>query len=213
LDGKRVRKNFPTRAEAQDEAQALEIKGLQGKTGIRATATRLTEDQLHEAESLFQRVAGLSHPLAFYVDFALANYREPTRQKALAAAVTEYVAASHFSIQRRDQKLALQRKIKILRQELAELLAESLMAPKKAQHVAEWDPFDPQSSADFFDPHWMFGRSLADGFDVVLGNPPYVTFKGKERVDVSDASRRVRIEGSWSLGKTPLLRSPTMSVS
>ena len=80
---------------------------------------------------------------------------------------------SHFSIQRRDQKLALQRKIKSLRQELAKLLAESLMSPAKAKHIAEWDPFDPQSCADFFDPHWMFGRALIAGFDVVIGNPPY----------------------------------------
>ncbi len=80
---------------------------------------------------------------------------------------------SHFSEQRRDRKLANQRKVKSLRQELGKLLAESLMAPKKAQHVAEWDPFDPQSTADFFDSHWMFGRSLANGFDVVIGNPPY----------------------------------------
>jgi hypothetical protein len=34
-------------------------------------------------------------------------------------------------------------------------------------------PFDPQSSADFFDAHWMFGRSLTEGFDIVIGNPPY----------------------------------------
>ena len=70
---------------------------------------------------------------------------------------------SHFSEQRRDRKLANQRKVKSLRQELGKLLAESLMAPKKAQHVAEWDPFDPQASADFFDPHWMFGRPLSLG--------------------------------------------------
>jgi adenine-specific DNA-methyltransferase len=82
---------------------------------------------------------------------------------------------SHFSEQRRDRKLANQRKVKSLRQELGKLLAESLMVPKKAQHVADWDPFDPQSSADFFDPHWMFGRSLADGFDIVTGNPPYIS--------------------------------------
>ncbi|MBE7539166.1 MAG: Eco57I restriction-modification methylase domain-containing protein [Fimbriimonadaceae bacterium] len=81
----------------------------------------------------------------------------------------------HFSIQRRDHKLNLQRKIKSLRQDLAKLLAESLMAPKKAEHVAKWDAFDPQSTADFFDPHWMFGRSLATGFDIVLGNPPYIS--------------------------------------
>jgi adenine-specific DNA-methyltransferase len=85
----------------------------------------------------------------------------------------EFLYHSHFSIQRRDQKLALQRKIKSLRQELAKLLAESLMSPAKAKHIAEWDPFDPQSCADFFDPHWMFGRALVAGFDVVIGNPPY----------------------------------------
>ncbi len=41
LDGKRIRKNFPTRAEASAERQALEIQRLQAETGIRTTATRL----------------------------------------------------------------------------------------------------------------------------------------------------------------------------
>ena len=81
----------------------------------------------------------------------------------------------HFGIQRRDQKIALQRRIKELRKELGGILSQSLMAPTKAQHVANWDPFDPQSSADFFDPHWMFGKQLSDGFDVVIGNPPYIS--------------------------------------
>jgi adenine-specific DNA-methyltransferase len=87
---------------------------------------------------------------------------------------------SHFAIQRRDQKLVVQRKIKDLRDELGKLLAESLMAPKKARHVADWDPFDPQATSDFFDPHWMFGRSLADGFDIVFGNPPWGAALSKE---------------------------------
>ncbi len=82
---------------------------------------------------------------------------------------------SHFSEQRRDRKLANQRRVKGLRQELAQLLAESLMSPTKSKHVAEWDPFNPQESADFFDPHWMFGRSLFEGFDIVIGNPPYIS--------------------------------------
>ena len=80
---------------------------------------------------------------------------------------------SHFSIQRRDQKLAVQGKVKALRKEMADLLAQSLMSRKKSEHIADWDPFDPQSSADFFDPHWMFGRTLEKGFDVVIANPPY----------------------------------------
>jgi hypothetical protein len=81
---------------------------------------------------------------------------------------------SHFSTQRRDQKLALQRRIKTLRKEIATILAESLMSPAKGKRIADWDPFDPQSRADFFDPHWMFGISVAHGFDITIGNPPYV---------------------------------------
>lgn len=80
---------------------------------------------------------------------------------------------SHFSIQNRGQKLALQKKVKKLRHDLADILSESLMAPAKAQHIAEWDPFDPHASSDFFDPFWMFGKSLKEGFDLIIGNPPW----------------------------------------
>lgn len=79
----------------------------------------------------------------------------------------------HFSVQRRDQKLSIQRKLMLLRQELGQVLSESLGSSQKAKHLADWDPFDSQSSAGFFDPHWMFGRSLAGGFDIVFGNPPW----------------------------------------
>jgi integrase len=51
----------------------------------------LTDEQLHEAESVFRRVAGHAHPLFFYVEFALANYREPVTQKLLTEAVTEFL--------------------------------------------------------------------------------------------------------------------------
>lgn len=88
---------------------------------------------------------------------------------------------SHFSIQRRDQKLAVQAKLKVLRKEMADLLAQSLMSRKKSEHIAAWDPFDPQSSADFFDPHWMFGKTLAGGFDIVIGNPPYVLLQAANK--------------------------------
>ncbi len=99
---------------------------------------------------------------------------------------------SHFSEQNRARKLANQRKVKALRQELGKVLAESLMASKKAQHVADWDPFDPQSSADFFDPHWMFGVSVAHGFDITIGNPPYV--RADEQSEANIAQRKAILE-------------------
>jgi len=91
LDGKRFRKNFPTRAEAEAERQVQEVQWLQRDTGARAAITRLNEDQLHEAEAVFRRVAGRPHLLSFYVEFALANYREPVTQKLLTEAVTEFL--------------------------------------------------------------------------------------------------------------------------
>ena len=91
LDGKRVRKNFSTRAEAEAERQVLEVQRLQGETGIRTAVTRLTDDELHDAEAVFRRLDGRPHSLFFYVEFALANYREPVTQKLLSEAVEEFL--------------------------------------------------------------------------------------------------------------------------
>ncbi|TGN97213.1 Eco57I restriction-modification methylase domain-containing protein [Burkholderia sp. USMB20] len=95
---------------------------------------------------------------------------------------------NYFAIQRHDHKLVIQKKIKVLREELGRLLSESLGSSEKARHIADWDPFDPQTSCDFFDPHWMFGKSLSDGFDIVLGNPPYV-FGGN--VGISEKNKKI----------------------
>jgi hypothetical protein len=73
LDGKRVRKNFATRTDAEAERQILEVQALQGDTGTRTAITRLAEEQLHEAEAVFRRLVGKPRSLWFYVDFALAN--------------------------------------------------------------------------------------------------------------------------------------------
>ncbi len=42
----------------------------------------------------------------------------------------------------------------------------------KIRQLINWDPFDQNVSSQFFEPEWMFG--VADGFDIVIGNPPYV---------------------------------------
>ena len=43
---------------------------------------------------------------------------------------------------------------------------------KIAKKIAGFDLYDQNASADFFDPEWMFG--IKDGYDVVIGNPPYI---------------------------------------
>jgi type I restriction-modification system DNA methylase subunit len=107
--------------------------------------------------------------------FALVPYRVHKIEAEIEA-----LYHSHFGIQRRDHKLALQKKINGLREELGTLLAGSLGSSRKAQHIVDWDPFAPQASSEFFDSKWMFGSSLSEGFDVVIGNPPYGAAVGND---------------------------------
>ena len=81
----------------------------------------------------------------------------------------------YFAAQRRQQKLALQRRDRTLRDELAnELVQKSFANQETSQKLAEWNPYDAHIAADFFEPLWMFDHSIAGGFDVVIGNPPYI---------------------------------------
>lgn len=60
-----------------------------------------------------------------------------------------------------------------LRQEIADMLyANGAVGNDEARQLASWDMFDQNASSPFFDPEWMFG--VKDGFDIVIGNPPYV---------------------------------------
>ena len=77
LHGFRIRKNFKSREEAAAEAATLEIKALQATSGLRSLATTLTDEQAREAEAAFRRLVDKPRPLSFYLDFALANYRQP----------------------------------------------------------------------------------------------------------------------------------------
>ena len=60
-----------------------------------------------------------------------------------------------------------------LRAEMTGNLADNgFLTTDAANQMASWDMFDQNSAASFFDTDWMFG--VNDGFDIVIGNPPYV---------------------------------------
>lgn len=90
------------------------------------------------------------------------------KEKALAYASEYYFAARTGKTKRKWRERIFE-----LRDELAVLLEKDrFLSSQAARQLVHWNPFDQNAAADFFDPEWMF--QLTDGFDVVIGNPPYV---------------------------------------
>jgi hypothetical protein len=78
----------------------------------------------------------------------------------------------YFNARSRKEKLQFQKRDKKLRQEIARCLVDDGWDNSVAQQIVAFNPYNQNSSSPFFDPEWMFG--LNDGFDIVIGNPPYV---------------------------------------
>ncbi|WP_279010963.1 Eco57I restriction-modification methylase domain-containing protein, partial [Synergistes jonesii] len=79
----------------------------------------------------------------------------------------------HFYARSTYKKQKLRDEDECLRQKLADLLeANGEFAPEDARLFAGWNPYDQNAVSPFFDPEWMFG--VKDGFDIVIGNPPYI---------------------------------------
>ena len=86
----------------------------------------------------------------------------------------ETVRHRYFSAQTRKAKLALQKKDRELTKQIIDELKHDSFGNEDVYRRIAWNPYDHHSVADFFDPGKMFGPALDDGFDVVIGNPPYV---------------------------------------
>ena len=89
--------------------------------------------------------------------------------------IEERLAANrerHFHARTRPEKLECIATDKRLCRDLAGALEDAGFSESVAAKIAHWNPYDQNASADWFDPVYMFG--VRDGFDIVIGNPPYV---------------------------------------
>ncbi|GHU65892.1 hypothetical protein FACS189447_05690 [Spirochaetia bacterium] len=104
-------------------------------------------------------------------DDAMALFENPDIEK-LQTELLE-IRHKHFSAKTAKQKISLREKDREVCARLARLLEEQhYYTNKDAIQMAAWDPYNQNRHSEFFDPYWMFG--IQDGFDVVIGNPPYV---------------------------------------
>jgi len=78
----------------------------------------------------------------------------------------------YFTAKTRKEKLNCQKEDRRLREKISKLLISDGWGAESAKQIVSFDPYDQNVSSQFFDPEWMFG--LTDGFDLVIGNPPYL---------------------------------------
>lgn len=82
------------------------------------------------------------------------------------------VRERHFLARSPKQKAKCRDEDAKLRAAIAEMLKDDGWDTATARKLASWNPYNQNASADFFDREWMFG--MVAGFDVIIGNPPYV---------------------------------------
>ncbi len=77
-----------------------------------------------------------------------------------------------FSAKTVRTKRKYKKLVKELRQQITVTLQKTnSVGNNQAKKLEDWDMFNQNEVASFFDPEWMFG--VSDGFDIVIGNPPY----------------------------------------
>lgn len=112
----------------------------------------------------------------------------------------------HFGVKDVNEKIEIRRTDKNLRKELAMLLEKTnVFAPEDVIQLTFWNPYDQNAVADFFDANWMFG--IEDGFDIVIGNPPYISaptqlankFLAKQREKIIKSNNYKSLYQKWDL--------------
>ena len=100
-----------------------------------------------------------------------------------------------FLAKRNVDKQRLKEEIKETRHALATAIEDTgFVSQSAAQKLADWDMFDQNASSSFFDPEWMFG--VKDGFDIVIGNPPFVNI-----ANIRDVKIRKQYQSIYSTVK------------
>ena len=112
----------------------------------------------------------------------------------------EYELASnrerHFHANNRQMKLDCRNRDKELRQQLAAALQSAGFSAASATQVAAWDAFDQNAdAAGWFGPEYMFG--VASGFNIVIGNPPYVESRNSLLSDEMKVVYRRQVSSDW----------------
>lgn len=104
-----------------------------------------------------------------------------------------------FLSKRNAEKTRLRQEMDVTRMNMAMTLNNNgFLGETGYDQLVNWNMFDQNSSATFFDPEWMFG--VKEGFDIVIGNPPYkIVAKDDEMKEYYDSLYKVAHGGKRNL--------------
>ncbi|MCI6479147.1 MAG: SAM-dependent methyltransferase [Spirochaetia bacterium] len=100
-----------------------------------------------------------------------------------------------FNAKSPSYKFELKQKDKEIRKKMEQALLDSGFGKENASMISTWDPYDKNRSAEFFDAEWMFG--IKDGFDIVIGNPPYVESRNSSFSEELKDSLQKQIQSNY----------------
>lgn len=86
-----------------------------------------------------------------------------------------------------------------IKKEYKNLLTQGMFETQQSLLLKTFDAFDTSKSAWFFDPEYMFGEEVKDGFDIVIGNPPYIEVSTKEQKDFYKINYSDALSGHYDL--------------
>jgi len=100
------------------------------------------------------------------------------------------------------KKERLKKEDKNLREKLGKALKDGGWKIDKISPIITWDPYDTNKHSDWFNPEWMFG--IKDGFDIILGNPPYIDSETMIKIGLQDlrnylAKKLKFTKGNWDV--------------
>lgn len=109
----------------------------------------------------------------------------------------EYFAVNDIA----DKKDLMLKFSSIQNEMLRDTFSKGYFSSLKYQQLFSWKPFDNEMTP-WFDPDWMFG--IKDGFDIVIGNPPYIDSENMVNQGLKDMREYISktytcAKGNWDM--------------
>lgn len=124
-NGAQIRENFKTEGEALARRDELMVEHSNLETSVRRRPTRLTEEQLQEAEVAYGELGNRSMLLA--VRFFLENYRDPVNKIKVRDAYTNFIAEKKLNNLRTDSIRNLEVRVGFLARAHGDKLVSDLL--------------------------------------------------------------------------------------